>query len=116
MSNTNQLRDHTLAFALAIREFGKRIPMTVSNVEDLKQLIRSSGAIGANYIEAESSGKRAEYLLGIQQCGRETQATHYWLQLIDTQGAASLENQRSKLLQVALDLAGVFSKILKTSS
>jgi len=35
------------------------LPQTISNVEDVKQFVRASGSIGANYIEAnEAIGKR----------------------------------------------------------
>ena len=53
------LEDRTFAFARDMREFVKGLKRTVANIEDGKQLIRASGSIGANYIEAnESLGKR----------------------------------------------------------
>jgi hypothetical protein len=37
----------------------KDLPTIVANFEDLKQLVRASGSVGANYIEAnECIGKR----------------------------------------------------------
>lgn len=46
------LEDRTFAFAKRAREFVKLLARTVGNVEDGRQLIRASGSIGANYIEA----------------------------------------------------------------
>lgn len=89
--------------------------MTVANVEDLKQLIRASGSIGTSYISAQSASSRKEYLLGIKKCVMETQATYYWLRLVDSQGAGELEKRRSQLMQAAQELASVFGQILQTS-
>jgi len=36
-------------FAKRIRKFIKELPKTISNIEDGKQLIKSSGSVGANY-------------------------------------------------------------------
>jgi four helix bundle protein len=37
----------------------KLLPRTVANIEDVKQVIKSSGSVGANYIEAnEALGKK----------------------------------------------------------
>ncbi len=53
------LEDRTFRFAQNVRAFVKRLPRTISNREDVKQLVRASGSVGANYIEAnESLGKR----------------------------------------------------------
>lgn len=114
-ADTNQLEKHTFQFAQAVREFGKVVPMTVSNVEDLKQLIRTSGAVGANYIAATTSPNRATYLLNIKECGQEALTTNYWLGLIDTQGAGELEQRRKQLQKAAQDLAGIFAQILKST-
>ena len=46
------LEERTFAFAKRVREFVKRLSKTIGNVEDSRQLIRSSGSVGANYIEA----------------------------------------------------------------
>ena len=112
-ADTKQIETHTFQFAKAVREFGKVLPMTVSNVEDLKQLIRASGAVGANYIAATTSPNRATYLLTIKECGQEALTTNYWLGLIDTQGAIELDQRRKQLMKVAQDLAGIFAQILK---
>jgi four helix bundle protein len=53
------LEDRTLVFAKKVRGFVKNLPKITANIEDGKQLIRASGSIGSNYIEAnESLGKK----------------------------------------------------------
>ena len=51
-STQYDLEDRTFDFANDVRAFVKRIPKTVANLEDVKQVVRSSGSVGANYIEA----------------------------------------------------------------
>ena len=47
---TYNLEQRTFEFALEVRRFIKKLPITISNEEDAKQLTRSSGSVGANYI------------------------------------------------------------------
>lgn len=110
------LEEHTLQFALAVREFGRVLPLTVSNVEDLRQLVRASGSIGERFITAYGAPSKQEYLSGIRACGVEAKNTWYWLRIIDTQGAGELELQREKLMRAAQELAGVFNQILQNSA
>jgi four helix bundle protein len=46
------LEDRTFEFARNVRTFVKKLPRNMGNVEDSKQALRSSGSVGANYIEA----------------------------------------------------------------
>jgi four helix bundle protein len=46
------LEERTLNFAKDVIEFVKTLPRTTGNSEITKQVIRSAGSIGANYIEA----------------------------------------------------------------
>ena len=54
-SKTYDLEDRTLTFAKEVRALVKKLPKTLSNIEDGKQLVKASGSVGANYIEANES-------------------------------------------------------------
>ena len=56
------LEDRTLEFARKVRYFIKKLPKCVSNFEDCKQLARYSGSIGANYIEANESLSKKDFM------------------------------------------------------
>jgi four helix bundle protein len=49
------LKDRTFQFAEAVRAFVKQLPRTVSNSEDVRQLVRASGSVAANWIEADEA-------------------------------------------------------------
>jgi hypothetical protein len=53
-SNTKQhgLKERAFHFAERVHEYIKRLPRFITNNETGRQLARSSGSIGANYIEA----------------------------------------------------------------
>lgn len=60
------LEDRTKRFAKNVRWFVKKLDLTIANIEDGKQLIRSSGSIGANYIEANESLGKKDFLMRIR--------------------------------------------------
>ena len=43
------LEERTYNFAKRCRDYVKKLPRTISNIEYGKQLIRSSGSVAANY-------------------------------------------------------------------
>ena len=47
---TYDLEERTYLFAKKVRMLIKTLPRTIANIEDSKQLVRSSGSIGANYL------------------------------------------------------------------
>jgi len=54
-SKQYDLEERTLQFAKDIRVFVKMLPRTIANEQDIRQLVRASGSVGANYIEANES-------------------------------------------------------------
>jgi four helix bundle protein len=58
-SKPHDLEDRTFQFAKSSRVFVKLLRRTIANIEDVKQFVRASGSVGANYIEAnEAIGKK----------------------------------------------------------
>ena len=56
------LEERTFEFAVAVRRFVKTLTNDLTNYEDSKQVIRSSGSIGANYIEANEKLGAKDFL------------------------------------------------------
>jgi four helix bundle protein len=54
----HSLEERCHEFGKRTRKFCRKLKMDVGNFEDVKQLVRASGSVGANYIEAnENVGK-----------------------------------------------------------
>ena len=109
------LEDRTFLFAQSVRTLVKRMPKTIGNIEDVKQVVRSSGSIGANYIEANESLSKKDFLMRIRICRKESKESLYWLRLIDAGDSTALEKSRARLLDEATHLTTIFGAILRKS-
>ena len=109
------LEERTLVFAKRVRGFIKNLPKTAGNFEDGKQVIRSSGSIGANYIEANESLSKKDFVMRIKICRKEAKETEYWLCLLDANENLELETERKRLVQESIELRKIFGSILEKS-
>ncbi len=109
------LEDRTLVFAENVRAFVKMIPRTLANIEDAKQVIRASGSVGANYIEANESLSKKDFLMRIKICRKEAKESRYWLKLMDSGGNGTVWRQRDDLVKEATELTSIFGAILRKS-
>ena len=109
------LEDRTFAFAKKVRAFVKKIPTTLANIEDAKQLVKASGSVGANYIEANESLGKKDFLMRIRISRKEAKESRYWLRLVNTGGNTSLDTERAQLIQESTELMKIFSSILGKS-
>ncbi len=109
------LEDRTFEFAKNVRTFVRQIPKTIANIEDSKQVVRSSGSIGANYIEANESIGKKDFLMRIRICRKEAKETRYWLRLIEIVDNPTLEKYRVELIGEAAELMNIFGAILRKS-
>jgi len=114
-SKRYDLEDRTLEFARRIRAFVARLNNTPANMEDGKQIIKSSGSIGANYIEANEALSKKDFLMRIKICRKEAKESRYWLRLVDTGGNSELEQEREELEKEAGELTHIFGSIVTKS-
>ena len=56
------LDERTEKFARSVRALVRKLPRTISNAEDVKQLVRSSGSVAANYIEANEAVSHKDFV------------------------------------------------------
>jgi four helix bundle protein len=114
-SKLYDLEDRTFAFARNVRAFVKELPKTMANIEDGKQVIKSSGSVGANYIEANESLSKKDFIMRIKISRKEAKESRYWLRLVDTNGKDKLEKDREELIKEATELMNIFGAILQKS-
>ncbi len=114
--NTKQydLKDRTLNFARRVIEFVDQMPKTLSNLEIGKQLVKSSGSVGANYIEANESLSKKDFVLRIKICRKESKESRYWLKLVQAR-SKGYDKERRLLVQEATELMKIFGSILEKS-
>ncbi|MDD5326910.1 MAG: four helix bundle protein [Phycisphaerae bacterium] len=112
-SKQYDLEPRTLEFAKNVRSFVSRLSKNSANFEDGKQLIRSSGSVGANYIEANESLGKKDFAMRIKICLKEAKESRYWLKLLDIQQDSELQKERVKLGKEADELLKIFASILQ---
>jgi len=108
------LEDRTYEFAKRCRDYVKKISRTLSNIEYVKQLIRSSGSVAANYIEANEAISKKDFVHRIKICRKEAKESRLWIRLAMVENVM-LENEQDKLIQEAMELTKIFGAILEKS-
>ena len=114
-SKRYDLDERTLRFARDVRASIKTLPRTVANDEGTRQLVRASGSVRANYIEANDSLSKKDFVMHIKISRKEAKESPYWLRLLDTGGDNALENQRTSLIQESTELLNIFGAIVRKS-
>ncbi len=109
------LEERTIKLAIAVRNFVQNLPKTLTNLEDGKQLVRSSGSIGANYIEANESLSRKDFIMRLKISRKEAKESIYWLSIIkksDNLDAHTIARCESLIKETA-EIRNILSAILK---
>lgn len=110
------LEDRTFEFAQRVRSFVRELPKSLANIEDGKQLVRASGSVGANYIEANESLSDKDFIYRIKVCRKESKESRFFLRLLDVGSRVEMEEERSELADEAMQLLKIFGKILSNST
>ena len=105
------LEQRTELFAKRVRAIVKRLPRTICNYEDVRQLVRSSGSIGANYIEANEALSKKDFLHRVKICRKESKGSRFWLLLVDVGTDVNTGQDRSNLMQEATELMKIFGGV-----
>jgi len=114
-SKPYDLEERTFQFAKMVRIIVKTLPKTIANIEDGKQLIRSSGSVGANYREANESLGKKDFLMRLKISRKEAKESAYWLRLIHETNNLENIDDTMNLIQEATELKKIFSSILVKS-
>jgi len=105
------LEERTFQFAKRAIGYFKKLPQSVSNREITHQGIRAAGSVGANFIEANEALSRKDFALRVKICRKEAKETIYWFKL--SESLAASENERTLLLQEAIELMKIFGAIIE---
>jgi four helix bundle protein len=81
-------------------------------VDDARQLGRSSGSVGANYIEANEGLTAKERKHRMRVARKEAKESRWWLRLLDAGAEPSVEDERRALEQEATELLKILSSII----
>lgn len=106
------LEDRTRVFAKDCRRFVSNLKKTIGNMDDGRQLIRSSGSIAANYIEANEAISKKDFTHRIKICRKEAKESILWLDLCEVYSEKD-QMEKDRHIQEATELMKIFGAILQ---
>jgi len=109
------LEERTFSFAKNVCLTLKKLPKTISNIEYGRQVIRSSASVGANYIEANESLGKKDFLMHLRISRKEAKESIYWLRLIIETTDHNISTECKTLIQEATEIKKIFSAIIDKS-
>ena len=104
------LEERTFLFAMRVRTFVKKIENNIWNKEDIKQVVRASGSVAANYIEANEKLGDKDFIMKIRISKKECKESILWLRLLDVEDIM-IEKERGELIQEATELKNILGAI-----
>ena len=107
------MEERTYQFAKRVRALVKLLPRTLANIEDIRQLVRASGSVGANYIEANESCSKKDFLLRAKIARKEAKESRYWLRLLDCQNRDDADSEREALIQESTELMNILGAMIR---
>jgi four helix bundle protein len=107
------LEERTFRFAKRAFKYFKALTRTADNIEIAKQGIRSSGSIGANFIEANEALSRKDFSMRVKICRKEAKETIYWLKL--SEPVEVQQSEQNYLIGEATELMKILGAIIEKS-
>ena len=107
-----ELEERMIKFASSIIMFSNGLPKTTANRIISSQVIRSAGSVGANYIEANESLSKKDFIMRVKISRKEARETAYWLRLI-SETTPQTKSNVLPLLKECSELVQILSSILK---
>ena len=117
-SKRYDLEERTFRFAKNVRNLCKILSKTFNNLEDSKQIIRSSGSVGANYIEANEALGKKDFLMRLRISRKEAKECAYFLRLIKKSNDPDqqIKTETERLWNEAIEIKKILSSIILKSS
>jgi four helix bundle protein len=109
------LEDRTAEFVGDVAVFCNKILNIFSNLEHCKQVIRSSGSIASNYIEANESLSKKDFLYRMKICRKEAKETAMWFRVMHKTNEPKDIKQIEAFCSEATELKKIFSAIINKS-
>jgi four helix bundle protein len=113
-SKIYDLEERTFLFAKNCRILVSKLDKTISNIEDGKQLVKASGSVGANYIEANEKLGDKDFLFRLRISRKEAKESQYWLRLLHELNHAH-QSEITSLINEAEALRKILSTIINKS-
>jgi len=106
------LDERTMNYAIQVKKFTKSLNRNLYNQDDVVQLIRSSGSVGANYIEANECLSKKDFIYRIKICLKEAKESRYWLKVIRNSYMHTTSDEFDYLIDESTQIIRIFASIV----
>lgn len=79
-------------------------------------MIRSSGSVAANYIEANEAFSKKDFLYRSKICRKEIKESKLWLDLLDKNDNNFIIKLHEEALTESIELIKIFSRIIDSTA
>src|SRR6266567_495141 len=107
------LEERTARFGEMVVDFARTISRDSVTDRIISQLVGAGTSVGANYIEADDSVSKKEFLKCIGTCKKEARETKYFLRMA-VRAVPKLKPEARKLWMEAKELHLIFAKIWRS--
>jgi four helix bundle protein len=112
--NKIDLQKRTKQFNIDIIKVCEILPRNAAGFELAKQIIRSSGSVGANYRATQRAKSKADFIYKLEIVIEEADETMYWLEIMSETGLIDTNNA-TVLIKEANELVSIFVATVKTT-
>ena len=106
------LEERTALFGEAIVKFSQKISKTPTTIPLISQVVRSGTSVGSNYLEADDSESKKDFIHKMSISRKESKETKHWLRIIAV-AAPELKDEARVLWKEAQELNLIFSSIIR---
>ncbi|MFH1768459.1 MAG: four helix bundle protein [Candidatus Omnitrophota bacterium] len=107
------LGERTLFFAKRIIGYVNNLPKGLSNIEVGKQLVGSAGSVGSNYLEAEDTLSKKDFIMRMKISRKESKESCYWSRLSEPK--ANQLKEKETLIKESTEIMKIFGAIVQKS-
>jgi four helix bundle protein len=107
------LEERTARFGEAVIDFAKTIPRGPTTDRIVSQLIGATTSVGANYVEADDSVSKKEFLKCVGTCKKEACETKHFLRMT-VRAVPEVKAEARRLWREARELHLIFAKIWRS--
>ncbi len=108
-----ELEDRTFCFARDVRKLVKEAGPKITK-SDADQIVRSSGSVGANYIEANEAIGQKDFMMRLRICRKEAKETSFWFRILESTIPTSCSTELLRLQGEAEELRKIFNASIRT--
>jgi four helix bundle protein len=108
-----ELEERMFKYVKRVNDYINKLPKNITNIENGKQLARSAGSVGANYIEANESLSKKDFLLRAKISRKEAKESRFWLRL--TEPFDELKDEKDYLIDESMQLMKILGAIIGKS-